>query len=366
VQRYAKTDGKWERTAIEAFDSLEAAIAARDKYREEKKNGITVSPGKMTVTSLLDYWLQNRVIGQKHRAERTVEGYKSIITCHLNFALGSLPLGRLTPDVIQAYLTSKDAEGKSPRTCQSHYRLLSSACKEGVRKHFLRANPCDGVDCPEQPPKEKISFSKTDMRRVEEAIEGHEFHSLYLTLLRTGLRESESLGLRWKDVDLLGLTISVNQTLFKRRGVVAFKSPKTAGSQGTIPLAVGLAKHLREEYLPKSEWLALQLGRVLTPDSLVFCKPSGEPLDPSKVSHEFRKIADSIGMPHVHVHSLRHMAGTAIINQTGNLALASKILRHSNVAVTADIYYNPDMGAMRKGVAALEDYMAEPVSSKKL
>jgi hypothetical protein len=66
------------------------------------------------------------------------------------------------------------------------------------------------------------------------------------------------------------------------------------------------------------------------------------------------------------LNSLRHMAGTAIVNQTGNLPLASRIPRHSTVAVTADIYYNPDMGAMRKGVAALEDYIAEPVSSKKL
>ena len=54
------------------------------------------------------------------------------------------------------------------------------------------------------------------------------YYSLFHLGIHTGLRRSELLGLRWKDVDLDMGTLSVVQIVQKlRNGTVIFQEPKT-------------------------------------------------------------------------------------------------------------------------------------------
>ena len=66
------------------------------------------------------------------------------------------------------------------------------------------------------------------------------------TAVSTGLRQAELLGLRWRDIDLDMLSISVCQVLYKRRGVCQFKEPKTAHSRRRVAMTPKLALFLRE------------------------------------------------------------------------------------------------------------------------
>ena len=68
----------------------------------------------------------------------------------------------------------------------------------------------------------------------ETAQDNHYYPVIY-TAVSTGLRQAELLGLRWRDIDLDMLSISVSQVLYKRRGVCQFKEPKTATAAAVSP-----------------------------------------------------------------------------------------------------------------------------------
>ena len=91
------------------------------------------------------------------------------------------------------------------------------------------------------------------------------------------------------------MSISVSQTLYKRRGVCMFKSPKTSGSSRRVTMTPKLAFFLKG-YRAEREVLFLELGEVPSLDDLVFSDINGRPIDPSTLTHNFARIVRQ-GMP---------------------------------------------------------------------
>lgn len=66
---------------------------------------------------------------------------------------------------------------------------------------------------------------------------GQPHHALFYTALYAGLRRSELLGLRWKDIDLDFATMSVVQALHQVPGAgYVFREPKTRRSKRLIDM----------------------------------------------------------------------------------------------------------------------------------
>ena len=59
-------------------------------------------------------------------------------------------------------------------------------------------------------------------------------------------------------------------------------------------------------------------------------------------------------MRHTRFHDLRHSVATIIIEETGDLTLASAALGHSDTKITADVYINHNERAIAKGFEALD------------
>ncbi len=72
------------------------------------------------------------------------------------------------------------------------------------------------------------------------------FYPVFYTAVSSGLRQAELCGLRWRDIDLDYLSISVNQVLYKRCGIYEFKEPKTEHSRRRVSMTPKLALFLRE------------------------------------------------------------------------------------------------------------------------
>jgi integrase len=70
----------------------------------------------------------------------------------------------------------------------------------------------------------------------------------------------------------------------------------------------------------------------------MFARENGTPLRPEYVLRRFHELSVAAGLPRVKLHSLRHLAATLIIGSGVSLAVASKVLRHSQVENTADLY----------------------------
>ncbi len=161
------------------------------------------------------------------------------------------------------------------------------------------------------------------------------------------------MGLRWRDIDLDMLSISVSQVLYKRRGICQFKEPKTAHSRHRVAMTPKLALFLRE-YRVERETICWQIGQPPKLDNLVLGGFEGKQLDPSVPSHGFRKILKRAGFDNVRFHDLRHTFASLMLLRGAKPKAISEALGHASVAFTMDTYSHIIEG-MQEDVMALLD-----------
>jgi integrase len=146
----------------------------------------------------------------------------------------------------------------------------------------------------------------------------------------TGLRQGELLALQWKHIDLTGQKFRIVQSLWHGELV----PPKAAGSIWTIYYGAWLAGALQEHF---------DSAVFREPENFVFCKKDGSPLHPEVLRKDvLYPVLDRLGLrrdPRTSgFHMFRHSAASLINAQTGNLKLAQKLLGHSTIDLTANIY----------------------------
>jgi integrase len=313
------------------------------------EKGICAPPGRVTVAQHLRAWLEGYV--KTNCSLRTYDSYGSIIEKHLIPALGSYQLKQLHAQVIQRYY-GKALERLTPRTVHHQHRVLSEALKYAVKQGYLGANPCQLVDPPSPKGKAMRTLTQSELYDLLLAARASYYYPIIYTAASTGLRQAELLGLRWRDVDMASRSISVNQVLYKRRGVCQLKEPKTEHSRRRVAMTDKLAEFLSEYRLERSR-LYYQLGKTLGLDELVFATPEGKPLNPSSLQREFAKIVKRVGLQSVRFHDLRHTFASLMLLSGAAPKVISEALGHASVAFTMDTYSHILPGMQKDAIALL-------------
>ncbi|MCC9311589.1 tyrosine-type recombinase/integrase, partial [Kitasatospora sp. RB6PN24] len=112
-----------------------------------------------------------------------------------------------------------------------------------------------------------------------------------------------------------------------------FGEPKTEASRAWISLSPRVMTALHRQ-------AALQMaahpdGRL---EGLVFAKPDGLPLRPQWVLDQLRKRTAELDLPKIGLHDLRHTAASIMIAMGIPIAVVSKTLRHTTLAITINLY----------------------------
>ncbi len=192
-----------------------------------------------------------------------------------------------------------------------------------------------------------------------EAASSSPFYPVYYTALHTGLRQAELCALTWRDIDLKNLSLSVNKTLYKRRGQCYTAPPKSKNSNRQIRLTANLAAYL-EEYRGERESLYLHLSRLLSLDDYVF-GTLNKPCDPSMLSHDFAIIARKARLEKVRFHDLRHTFASLALDRGAPAKVVSEMLGHASVAFTLQTYAHVLSSGQEKTVELLNDVLPEGV-----
>ncbi|MDP6101665.1 MAG: site-specific integrase, partial [Dehalococcoidia bacterium] len=229
---------------------------------------------------------------------------------------------------------------------------MSQALKYAVRQGYLGRNPAEMVDPPSPKKKAMRTLTPGEVLALLETAQDSYYYPIIYTAVSSGLRQAELLGLRWRDLDLDLLSISVSQVLYKRRGVCLFTEPKTAHSRRRVSMTPKLAIYLRE-YRAERESLYLELERSLTPDDLVFAGVEGKPMDPGVLSHAFHRMAGEAGLGGVRFHDLRHTFASLMLLRGAKPKVISEALGHSSVAFTMDVYSHIIEGMQSDAMALL-------------
>jgi len=133
-------------------------------------------------------------------------------------------------------------------------------------------------------------------------------------LWRTGLRISESLDVREKDIDLPSGTVVV------QRG------------KGSKRRTVGIDDGVRELL---GTWLERRRALALPEASPLFCTLRGESIDTSYIRHLLPRLARKAGIrKRVHAHGLQHRFAVDLVNEGASITTVRDLLGHSSIAVT--------------------------------
>ena len=80
------------------------------------------------------------------------------------------------------------------------------------------------------------------------------------------------------------------------------------------------------------------MRRLWRDGDFVFTTKVGEPLDTSTVTRAFQAALRRAGLPRQRFHDLRHACATLHLEAGEELLVVSRMLGHSTISTTADIY----------------------------
>lgn len=270
---------------------------------------------------------------------------------HVADFFGDCPLAAVTPTRVlelRAQLQTKvirrtriDASGKpfvvdtvlAPRTVNLIMALVRSILSFAVVNGHVAASPITRLGRGRlmlpvaktklAPPIERAE----DVGRLLAAIGDIEreesrpgMHALFATLVYTGIRRGEALGLRWSDLDLNRRIISVRRS---------YAGLTKSSKHRTVPVAPALAAVLKAHRIA-DPWKV----------ELVFPDEAGQLF--SKQSKLLQDVLEAalirIEHPRIRVHDLRHTFASHFVMSGGDIFTLQRILGHSTPVITSDTY----------------------------
>ncbi|MBU2009192.1 MAG: site-specific integrase [Chloroflexi bacterium] len=338
---------------------------AERKLREllhSLETGSYVKPARVTLGQYLRQWLK----GQTNLRPSTLAGYTSKVERHLIPELGQLPLTELRPQHLQAFYQKTLETGRiqggrlSSSTVNQCHRILGKALADAVRLELVSRNVALAAT-PPRPGRHEMRFmNQAETLRFLETARGTDYYPLFYTLLFSGLRRSEALGLRWRDLDLTLGHLSVAQAMHTLKGgEIAFCEPKTAKGRRLVSLPPSLAILLRQ-HRENHEAVRAALGTTLGDDDLVFAWPDGRPMLPDTVSHAWEKVAQKAGLEGVRMHDARHTHASLMLAQGVHPKIVSERLGHATIAITLDTYSHVTPGLQEAAARAFEEGLGLP------
>jgi integrase len=344
--------GKRGRHYVTFVGTETAAKKKRDELAVDVGRGnIAPVSGKMTTATVLASWLDSYV--KTNCSPRTYDGYASIIRTHLVPSIGKITLRGLTGQSVQAYY-GRAMEKLSHTTVSHHHRVLSEAMKWAIEQGYLSRNPCDMARVKVQRKTVMRTLTPGELAWLLECGRDSFYYPVIYAAVSTGLRQSELLGLKWRDIDLTLCTINVSRTLYKRGGQSVLRETKTRGSRRSVSMTPKLAAFLRQ-YQTEREGVYLHVGRVLSLDDMVFTSVAFEPLNPSVVSHNFHLMTVKAGLPGVRFHDMRHTFASLMLMRGAKPKVISEALGHASVAFTMDTYSHIIEGMQRDAMNLLDE-----------
>lgn len=332
--------GKRRQAQRQGFRTKREAETALDEQLASIRAGTVVAKTSSNIGSFLDDWL----ISQTSRLKpSTWESYR-IVVDRVSKRIGKVNLQALTPlDLERFYGELTETGGRnggplSAKTVRNTHTVLRKALSDAHRLGLIVSNPAATARPPVTEPVDRQTWSSETVKDFLQVIANDRLYSAYVLLLTTGMRRGEVLGLRWRDLDLDGAQLHIVQTLGSVRSQLVFSTPKTKRSRRMIYLDDNTVDTLRahrtaqrrEKLIGGPDWDG-------EPD-LVFCDELGGPLDPERLSRDFRIHIAGTELPPIRLHDLRHTYATLALKAGVHPKVVSERLGHASVGVTLDLY----------------------------
>lgn len=292
------------RLSIGTFKTKAEAERAFASAITDQQKGAWVAPsdGRVTLETYATTWVATRLTtrGEPLRP-RVQELYQGYLDNHILPTLGSAPLGQLTTVTVRRWHSALLSGGLGRSTAAKCYRLLRAILNTAVEDRHLVTNPCTIKGAGVEAAEERAIPDLQQVFALADAVAAR-YRALVLLAAFGGLRKGELFGLRRADIDLLHRVIEIrSQRQESKSGEQLIGPPKTAAGRRTLALPEEVVPAI-EEHL--ATWVAPE------PHALVFVGEKGDGVRAGVWQREWDRARRSVGLPDLHLHDLRHVAGT--------------------------------------------------------
>lgn len=334
--KYGKKKGfKTEEEAVESYKKY------KEKYDENfNKIHITVSKD-ITVKDYLKYWFENIY------SER-IEGITKVVGIYI---LDYLIMPNIEYD-IKISLTTTDyldeiLEKASKYTKYSGYvarGLIMLAFKDAFKGGYINYNVSLKTKIyMREKPKIRI-FSKEQLKRFLILAKKTKYFLEILLGLFCGLRKGEIYGLKFQDFNLETDVLSINRQI---KVIYQFEGKKVVGRElvegpPKTPESVRKIKFpsiIKEELIKRKKLIEKnKLIYEYYDNDYICCQNNGLAHYPVYLNKALDKICNELSLPHISVHSLRHMCATILLESGVTLSKIAAFLGHTSIHTTFEYY----------------------------
>ena len=277
--------------------------------RNRRSPGNPESKESITVAKFAPTFLELSAVDNK---PSTVDEKELTLRRHLVPYFGEMPLGKVSFAAIQDYKAAKVKDDYNEKTINNHLMILRRMLEVARKRGLIETVPeIEWLKAP-KPAFDFLTFEEAE--RLLAAADG-EWRVMFLVALRTGLRQSELLGLRWEDVDLKAGRLVVRQAIVRGR----IGTPKS-GKPREVPLSSETVRALKEHRHLRGQY--------------VFSYDDGEPLQKTCLRRPLPAACKKAGLRNVGWHVLRHTFASHLTMRGVPLKVIQELLGHSTMEMT--------------------------------
>lgn len=325
VYERARVREKSIKVYVGSFSSRREAEFAAQQHRVTQR-GIKAGElpaavdHKRTMGDALDAWLK------AIKDQRSHDEYESRMRLYVRPTFDSTPLVKITKAKLIDLRTSlkEREEPIGNATINTLFASLSAAYSYFIEQGWCSENPLKFIRDLEVAERPFLWLQSAGEVQKLLAACNENIRTLVAVLVGTGMRLDEALHLMWTDIDLQHRVIHVHRG---RRG-----APKS-GRLRHVPIFDSVLTVLREMKLAKGK------NTLLWPGANLDKFDEQLPRNKTSVFRPFKTAVLRAGLPKkLRLHDLRHSFAGLFLASGGDIFKLSKILGHSSVAITQQVY----------------------------
>lgn len=300
-----------------------------------------------TVSRYADFYLE--AWAGPHLSHTAYQRYKQILKNQIKPNIGHLKMSELTETDLQRLYTTLASKGArrygdaplSGPTIWTVYNVIRALYAFAVQvQHDFATNPAAGKSArPRDVERTGTPKRAVDVAEVERfvALAVEDAPTLAVPVMLSaylGTRRSETLALRWSDVNYDAGEIVVRRSVTQTRpdGITIRETTKT-GKRRHIPLDMHTVSELKrlqaEQRKRRMTHRKTWKGAESPADDWICATTEGAMIEPTPFAGQFRNCAERIGMDNITPHLLRHAFVSQLIALDYDAVTIAAITGHS-------------------------------------
>lgn len=278
-----------------------------------------ISSDKKTFAEYAKYVMELKSRDCKHR---TIVRYNELLE-RINEEIGYLKLANITVEHLNAFYLKLAEKGQnkktggelSNKTILEYHRLIHSIFEIALKERIVNFNIADSATPPKCPKKEAEFFELNEIDEIITALENEnlKYKVIIQTLIESGARRGEVLGIEWKSINYAKRSIKLKQAvLYSKEKGVYIDTLKTDESR-IIHVSPELISELKRLKVSQNEE-RLKLGDYWTDTGLCFTNQKGLPMHPDTLNSWIKRFQKKHNLPHINPHKFRHTQASTTQN----------------------------------------------------